>query len=95
MGTEANTHHSQGVLFEVQKERDYQDDKWGTEFDDKNTLNDWVCFIADYSSNAAVWGLSPAEARTQLIKAAALAVAAVEAYDRNDGQWARRHYDHG
>jgi len=43
------------IFKEIDKEREYQDNKWGDEFDSKNTLNDWVTYINIYLSNAAKW----------------------------------------
>lgn len=80
------------VYDEIREERTYQDEKWGTEFDDKNTLNDWCTYIVMYLGKAAYMG-SPKEAqRSFFLKVAALAVAALEAFDRNNG-FAPRHYD--
>lgn len=82
-----------GVYDEIQKERAYQDSRFGTEFDDKNTANDWASYIARYASNAS-FSNSYGEWRKQMIKVAAIAVAAVEAFDRNGGSLPPRHYDH-
>lgn len=85
------------ILADINDERVYQDDKWGTEFDDKNTVNDFAIYICRYASNAAfveeaVKASAVAAQRNQLIKVAALAVAAIETIDRN-GQLENRHYD--
>lgn len=64
----------------IKQERDYQNEKWGKHNDDFNTINDWIAFITDYSGRARV-----NNPRGQLIKVAALAVAAIETYDRNNG----------
>jgi hypothetical protein len=79
------------VLEDIDKERQYQEIKWGVEFDNKNTANDWSAYISRYNGNAS-FAVSPTEWRKQMIKVAALAVAAVEAYDRN-GSLPDRHYD--
>lgn len=79
------------VLAEIRHERNYQTDKWGNEFDDKNTVNDFTAYITKYAGNAA-FATCTADQRTQLVKVAALAVAAIETIDRN-GKLADRHYD--
>jgi hypothetical protein len=81
-------------LENVRFERSYQDSKWGTAFDDKNTTNDWVTYINAYATKAANVGkdLDVEVFRTSMIKVAALAAAAYEAVVRNDGP-APRHYD--
>jgi len=82
----------QFILDDISRERDYQDEKWGAEFDDKNTINDWVSYIAAYAAGAADMGIRPRQQRVDLLKTAALAVAAIEAFDRNGG-FAPRHYE--
>lgn len=79
------------VLEEVYKERDYQQTKFGDAFDDKNTVNDWAAWINNYLSRATAMnaGANFVAQREALVKAAALAVAAVEAMDRNKGFPAR------
>ena len=81
------------IFEEIEKEREYQDGKFGSEFDDKNTVNDWVTYVNRYASDAAFTG-SPDMQRTKLLKVATLAVAALETFDRNDG-FAVRHYELG
>lgn len=80
------------ALREIDDEREYQQGKWGNAFDDQNTINDWTTYICRYASNAAFEAKTAGERRTQLIKVAALACAAVETIDRI-GDTARRHYD--
>lgn len=89
----------QAILDLIASEREYQEAKWGVRFDDQNTINDWVAYIANYASNAAFEPNNAQDVvgrrehqRTQLVKVAALAVAAIETIDRN-GELARRHYD--
>ncbi|MHA2063141.1 MAG: hypothetical protein ACXABY_02050 [Candidatus Thorarchaeota archaeon] len=81
------------ILEDIRKEREYQVEKWGNDFDDKNTANDWVTYITMYASAGARMDASPEEFRTAMVKVATLAVAALEAIDRNDGKTAPRHYD--
>jgi hypothetical protein len=80
------------IFEQIEAERKYQDGKWGDEFDKKNTLNDWVTYINIYAGQAAKMGNSKEEQRTQMLKVATLAVAALERFDENDG-FAPRHYD--
>jgi len=80
------------VLDEIVREREYQDAQWGVKFDDANTLNDWVAYIMNYAATATVMDASPEKQRRSMLKAASLAVAAVETLDRN-GQFAPRHYE--
>lgn len=81
----------QEIFQKIQAERDYQDQKWGTEFDDQNTINDWVAYINQYASKATAEDTS-GNMVVYLIKVAALALAAIEAHERNKG-FALRHYD--
>ena len=80
------------VLEEIRAEREYQDGEWGMEFDNRNTLNDWVTYITIYMSQAARMDVPPEDQRKNMLKAATLAVAAVESFDRNE-QFAPRHYE--
>lgn len=80
------------VYDEIKEEREYQDIKWGTEFDNKNTLNDWCSYIVNYLGRAVTMFNNPKDQRLALIKVAALAVAALESFDRNGG-FPPRHYD--
>ena len=80
------------ILKSILDERPYQDKTWGTEFDDKNTLNDWVSYANTYMGDAARMEATPEEQQKGVLKAASLLVAALEAFDRNEG-FAPRHYD--
>ena len=80
------------IYDEIQAERAYQDNKWGTTFDDQNTVNDWMAYINIYGAKATDMKATPETQRLNMMKVAALAVAACQAFDRNDG-FAPRHYD--
>ena len=82
----------QQIFDNINAERDYQDKKWGVLFDDKNTLNDWVTYINRYLASAAANGVSKPDQYKQLLKAATIAVAALESFYRNNG-FPKRHYD--
>jgi len=81
------------IFKEIKREREYQNYKWGNEFDDKNTSNDWIAYIAAYLGQVWTCPFNAEEYRKNLIKVAALAVAAVETYDRLNGEIAKTHYD--
>ena len=67
------------IYNDIKAERCYQDLKWGgAEHDDFHNHRDWVTFIVQYLGRAA----APEDFRTSMIKVAALAVAAIEWYDR-------------
>lgn len=80
------------VFAQIERERTYQNAKWGTTFDDQNTVNDWTTYINQYAGDAARMDMDPVEVRTKLVKVASLAVAAIETCDRNCG-FPPRHYD--
>ena len=80
------------VYDEIKAERDYQIDKWGEDFDSKNTANDWVAYITAYLGQAYTIPFNKVQYRKFLIKVATLAVAAVETLDR-EGNPAPRHFD--
>ena len=79
-------------LCHIREERDKQDQQWGHDFDDLNTVNDWVVYITRYAGMAATKERTFHQA---MIKAAAICCAAVETYERRGGSLAPRHYDHG
>jgi hypothetical protein len=81
------------ILKEIDTERKYQEKKWGNEFDNKNNANDWVAYTACYLGKALTFPWDGHRYRTMMIKVAALAVAAIENYDRLGGNIAKRHYD--
>lgn len=79
------------VLEEVRQEREHQDKKWGgPNHDDKHTPYDWSAFIISYlgeSVSEFVNESGRVESRLRtfrynMIKIAALAIAAVEYVDR-------------
>jgi hypothetical protein len=72
----------------IEKERAYQDAKWGTEFDDKNTPNDWVSYISIYLGKAVTMPWDREAFRTAILKVVTLGVAILE----REG-YAPRHYD--
>ena len=78
------------ILDEVRTERARQDQMWGgPEHDDTHNSHDWITYIVKHLGKAIpsyVPGTDKWEPRTwryQMIKVAALAVAAVEWRDRN------------
>lgn len=77
----------------VSREVEYAENKWGTAFDDKNTLNDWVAYITMYASDAARMDImddQDAQYR-MMIKAAGLALNCAGRIREN--QISGRHYD--
>ena len=86
---------TEAVFSQIRAERTYQDKKWGTEFDDKNTVNDWAAYANLYLAKATNMGASFDEQRSGILKAATLLVAALERFDANAGMFQPRHYDVG
>lgn len=81
----------QKIFDDIKEERKYQDNKWGLEFDKKNTINDWASYINTYVGNTVVMPTGSEDSRKMLIKVAALAIAAIEMHD--DGLIPKRHYE--
>jgi hypothetical protein len=77
------------VINEIQKERAYQVERWGTETDvEVNSAADFVLYITHYATrwfknSIPPHGFSP-EYREDMVKVATLAMAAVEAYDKRE-----------
>jgi hypothetical protein len=72
------------VLSEIADERRRQDELWGGSYhDDEHGEYEWIDIIDHYVDQARFATRSPAkDYRTELVKVAALAVAAIESYDR-------------
>lgn len=82
--------YTQKVLEEIEAERKYQDRCWGPDFDDKNNLDNWIRYITTYCGRSGQG--SPSRQRRDMLKVAAIAVAACESFDRN-GNFPPRHYE--
>ena len=80
----------QEVFNAIETERDYQNRKWGNDFDSKNTPNDWVAYISKYLGQAVTMPFNAETFRTQILKVATLATAVLE-----QDSFAPRHYDTG
>jgi len=80
------------ILRDVADERSRQKRLWGREFDDRNTPSDWVAYIAQYAGRHISAPFDPDLFRRDMLSTAALAVAAIEALDRNEGM-PTRHFD--
>lgn len=79
------------IIESIKTERKRQNILWGDEFDSLNTVNDWCAFITRYNG-LAVYAETSEEWKKAMLKVAALAVAALEAFEIN-GQLPPRHYD--
>ena len=76
------------AINDIENERDYQLTKWGPRADlEINRPNDFVAYIAHHSTRWFKGGFSPysretlEDFRQQMVKVAALAVAAIESVD--------------
>lgn len=65
--------------------------QWGTQFDLKNTLNDWMAYVQIYMGQAAKMGASKDDVTTNLRKAAGLVLSTL--YHAENDLLAPRHYD--
>lgn len=73
-----------GLYAEVEDERQYQEALWGQASDDKNTETNWKVYIADYLHGHNRAEKYRGDFRKRMVKVAALALAAVEAFDRTN-----------
>lgn len=80
------------ILAAIDQEREHQDKKYGVQFDDRNTVNDWGTYINHYVAKMTQFHVPKQDRISFLIKIAALATAALEAKFRNNG-FPPRHYD--
>lgn len=87
----------QDIFNEIDAERVYQTSRWGAvgdaqAFDTANTVNDWAAWLGVYTAKATAMGATVVEQRKALLKVAAIAVAALENYDANNG-FPARHFE--
>lgn len=80
------------IFNQLEKERDYQNSRWGKDFDLKNTYNDWATYINMYVSEGGKMNKTFLEQREAFIKVAALCVAVIEQMDIH-GELTPRHYE--
>lgn len=71
------------IFDEIEEERQYQDQKWGGAKHDDNeeTIDKFFGYIKEYADGTSERAARHGE-RARLVKVAALAVAAIESYDR-------------
>jgi hypothetical protein len=87
------------LLKEVADEVRRAAEMWGTDFDDRNTPNDWAVYCMIQLANACGMDYNDPrfdskKFREAMKKTAGLAISAIRALDRND-QMPLRHYDTG
>lgn len=72
------------IFLEIECERSDQDSKWGGySHDDKHGSHDWIAYIVKHTGKSIQSPWNENIFRKQMIRVAALAVAAVEWLDRN------------
>lgn len=79
------------IFKDIEKELAYAEAKWGTEFDDKNTLNDWVAYSINYIGQATRMDADKEKQSAALRKSIGLLVNALIRVE--NGTLANRHYD--
>lgn len=75
------------IIEDIRKERGHQDEKHGgTDHDDSHYPGDWCLILAKYLGRASAVTMdaeSDAAFRESMVKVAAVAVAAIESFDRS------------
>lgn len=91
-----NEQHSETmeIIDDILKERIWQDEHWTGRFKDTYTLADWIMCICHHIGVAGSKSSGEKAVRTELVKAAAFCVAAIEAFDRN-GSFPNRYINWG
>lgn len=75
------------IMVEACEERIRQDKKWGgSEHDDLHSTHDWYDFIRSQVSENEPFRHNRTEFRRRMVKVAALAMAAIESFDRRFAQ---------
>lgn len=81
------------IFEEIDAERRAQDKKWGgAEHDDRHGSYDWIAYVTRHTGLAVCRPWDPSVFRKQMLRVAALAVAAIEWVDRA-GDDAKRRVD--
>lgn len=80
------------LLLALDKEHCYSCSKWGHDFDDQNTINDWVAFVNQYLALATPIMATDNQIKAGFTKAMNLCLNALAALKRN-GKFPGRHYD--
>lgn len=71
------------IYEQIKMERIAQDIQWGgSNHDDTHSSWDWIAYLTQHAGRAVMWPFDALKFRTQMIKVAALAVAAIEWLDR-------------
>ncbi len=71
------------TLDEIEDERSSQNITWGGDkHDDQHSSHDWVAYITRHTGKAVMWPWASQTFRKQMVRVAALAVAAIEWCDR-------------
>lgn len=83
MASDSQFHIPEAVLSDIAVERLKQDVRWGgSGHDDTHGSHDWLAFILKHSGRAVTWPFNLATFRRQMVRVAALAIAAIEWSDR-------------
>jgi len=78
----------QDIFNNISEERNRQDAKWGSDFDNLNTPNDWIAYITQYAGKAVTIPWDAETFRSSILKVATICVAALER-----DTYSPRHYD--
>lgn len=71
------------IFYEINNERIAQDAEWGgIKHDDTHNSWDWIAYLTKHLGKAVMWPFNRDKFRYQMIRVAALAVAAVEWIER-------------
>jgi hypothetical protein len=83
----------QQIFEAINKERDYQNTLWGSEFDTHNTADDWATFITYYvTRNLVKKNFNQRDFEIDMIKVASIAIAAIESCGET-GKFSPRHWE--
>lgn len=75
------------IWADIRRERRRQDSKWGgPDHDDRHSPGDWIRFIVKHLGRCAADTIDGLSFRQHMVRIAALAVAAIEACDRQEAE---------
>jgi len=74
---------TKGIIEDISAERVKQDEQWGgPRYDDLHNSHDWVAMLTKHLGKAVMWPWDGEKFRQQMVRVAALSIAAIAWYDR-------------
>lgn len=80
------------IIEKIKQEREKQIEQWGNDFDDTNTAHDWTSYVCHYATEASWNPWDEEKFEKNMLKAASVAIAALQSLYRNNWKIIKRSY---